>query len=221
MSLIWIIDDEPTICWALKTNLEDDRHEVEVFSAAEPALKALKKKQPELILLDVRLPGASGLEVLEHLKKSSQPIPVILMTAFGDLQTAVQAVQSDAFEYLTKPFDLETALLAVRRALAQRQMRSDPNALSQNDPQEPELILGKSTAMQNVYKQIARAAAMDSTLLVEGEEGTGKNLAAVMIHRFSARQNSPMLSTSAIPGRDLEFEIEIFGAGQLLSLIHI
>ena len=217
MSLIWIIDDEPAICWALKTNLEDDRHEVEVFSAAEPALKALKKKQPELILLDVRLPGASGLDVLEHLRKSSQQIPVILMTAFGDLQTAVQAVQSDAFEYLTKPFDLEKALLAVRRALAQRQMRSDPNALSQNDPQEPELILGKSTAMQNVYKQIARAAAMDSTLLVEGEEGTGKNLAAVMIHRFSARQNSPMLSTSAIPGRDLEFEIEIFGAGQLGS----
>ena len=213
MSLIWIIDDEPAICYALRTNLEDDRHRVEVFSAAESALKSLPKQQPDLILLDVRLPGASGLEVLETLKRDFPQIPVILMTAFGDLQTAVQAVQGDAFEYLTKPFDLETVMQAVRRALAQRQMRASTTVLAQGEPEQPELILGKSTAMQSVYKQIARAASMDSTLLIEGEEGTGKNLAAVMIHRFSARQNSPMLSVSAIPGKDHEFEIELFGAG--------
>jgi len=214
MSLIWIIDDEPAICWALRTNLEEDRHDVEVFSSAEPALKSLKRQQPDLILLDVRLPGTNGLEVLEKLKKEFPQLPVILMTAFGDLQTAVQAVQADAFEYLTKPFDLEAVMQAVRRALAQRQMKNNATVPGEDQPQEPELILGKSTAMQNVYKQIARAASMDSTLLIEGEEGTGKNLVAVMIHRFSARQNLPMLIASAIPGKDLEFEIELFGAGR-------
>ena len=217
MSLIWIIDDEPAICYALRTNLEEDRHAVEVFSGAEAALKSLKKQQPDLILLDVRLPGASGLEVLEKLKKDFPQIPVILMTAFGDLQTAVQAVQGDAFEYLTKPFDLETVMQAVRRALAQRQMRAGSAILPQSaseTPEQAELILGKSTAMQNVYKQIARAASMDSTLLIEGEEGTGKTLVAVMVHRFSSRQNLPMLSVTAIPGKDLEFEIELFGAGR-------
>ncbi|MEK0424137.1 MAG: Nitrogen assimilation regulatory protein [Planctomycetota bacterium] len=214
MSQIWIIDDEPAICYALKTNLEDERHQVQVFSSAEPAIKALKKQPPDLILLDVRLPGTSGLEVLEKLKVEHPGLPVILMTAFGDLQTAVQAVQGDAFEYLTKPFDLETLMQTVRRALVQRQMRASTTALSQDQTEQPELILGKSTAMQSVYKQIARAAAMDSTLLIEGEEGTGKNLVAVMVHRFSARQNLPMLSTTAIPGKDLEFEIELFGAGR-------
>ena len=160
MSLIWIIDDEPAICYALRTNLEDDRHRVEVFSAAESALKSLPKQQPDLILLDVRLPGASGLEVLDTLKRDFPQIPVILMTAFGDLQTAVQAVQGDAFEYLTKPFDLETVMQAVRRALAQRQMRASTTVLAQGEPEQPELILGKSTAMQSVYKQIARAASI-------------------------------------------------------------
>lgn len=219
MSLIWIIDDEQAICYALRANLEDQRYRVEVFSSAEPALKSLKKHQPDLILLDVRLPGASGLEVLEILKADHPQIPVILMTAFGDLQTAVQAVQAEAFEYLTKPFDLETVLQAVRRALAQRQLRANTKDLGQSlwaggEPQQPELILGKSAAMQNVYKQIARAASMDSTLLIQGEEGTGKNLVAVMVHRFSARQDLPMLSATAIPGKDLELEIELFGAGR-------
>jgi two-component system nitrogen regulation response regulator GlnG len=219
MSLIWIIDDEQAICYALRANLEDQRYRVEVFSSAEPAIKSLKKHQPDLILLDVRLPGASGLEVLEKLKADHPQIPVILMTAFGDLQTAVQAVQAEAFEYLTKPFDLETVLQAVRRALAQRQMRANTKDLGQSlwasgEPQQPELILGKSAAMQNVYKQIARAASMDSTLLIQGEEGTGKNLVAVMVHRFSARQDLPMLSATAIPGKDLELEIELFGAGR-------
>lgn len=219
MSLIWIIDDEPAICYALKANLQEEHYRVEVFSAAEPALKTLKKLQPDLILLDVRLPGASGIEVLEKLKKDHSDIPVILMTAFGDLQTAVQAVQADAFEYLTKPFDLETVLQAVRRALAQRQLRSNTADLGQglwgtSEAHQPELILGKSPAMQNVYKQIARAASLDSTLLIEGEEGTGKNLVAMMVHRFSNRKNFPMLSATPIPGRDLELEIELFGAGR-------
>jgi two-component system nitrogen regulation response regulator GlnG len=152
MSLIWIIDDEQAICYALRANLEDQRYRVEVFSSAEPAIKSLKKHQPDLILLDVRLPGASGLEVLEKLKADHPQIPVILMTAFGDLQTAVQAVQAEAFEYLTKPFDLETVLQAVRRALAQRQMRANTKDLGQSlwasgEPQQCKTCTSRSPGL--------------------------------------------------------------------------
>jgi two-component system nitrogen regulation response regulator GlnG len=224
MSTIWIVDDEPAICWALRTNLEADRHVVEIFSASEPVIRALRDQLPDLILLDVRLPGISGLELLDAIKKDHPNLPVILMTAFGDLKTAVQAVHGAAFEYLTKPFDLEVALQAIRRALAQRHLRpanlsptpknqSDfPTQLSQSP--EAEMILGKSPAIQAVYKQIAMASSIDSIVLIEGEEGTGKNLVADRIHRFSQRKDQPFLMISAIPGKDLEFETELFGSGR-------
>lgn len=224
MSTIWIVDDEPAICWALRTNLEADHHVVEIYSASEPVIRALKNQTPDLILLDVRLPGISGLELLDAVKKVHPNLPVILMTAFGDLKTAVQAVQGAAFEYLTKPFDLEVALQAVRRALSQRHLRpanlpatpSTPtdSALPTSPPLEAEMILGKSQAIQAVYKHIAVASSIDSIVLIEGEEGTGKNLVADRIHRFSKRKDQPFLMISAIPGKDLEFETELFGSGR-------
>lgn len=234
MSTIWIVDDEPAICWALRSNLEENHHQVEVFSAAEPVIKALKKHVPDLMLLDIRLPGLSGLELLERVKKDHPDLPIILMTAFGDLKTAVQAVQGSAFEYLTKPFDLEVALQSVQRALALRHLH--PAAIPNGDTNssreagstgdgkgskshaaelpEAETILGKSPAMQAVYKQIAMAASIDSIVLIEGEEGTGKNLVADRIHKFSQRRDKPLLMISAIPGKDIEFESELFGSGR-------
>jgi two-component system nitrogen regulation response regulator GlnG len=234
MSTIWIVDDEPAICWALRSNLEENHHQVEVFSAAEPVIKALKKHVPDLMLLDIRLPGLSGLELLERVKKEHPYLPIILMTAFGDLKTAVQAVQGSAFEYLTKPFDLEVALQSVQRALALRHLH--PAAIPNGDTNssreagstgdgkgskshaaelpEAETILGKSPAMQAVYKQIAMAASIDSIVLIEGEEGTGKNLVADRIHKFSQRRDKPLLMISAIPGKDIEFESELFGSGR-------
>ena len=234
MSTIWIVDDEPAICWALRSNLEENHHQVEVFSAAEPVIKALKKHVPDLMLLDIRLPGLSGLELLERVKKDHPDLPIILMTAFGDLKTAVQAVQGSAFEYLTKPFDLEVALQSVQRALALRHLHpatipngdtnSSREAGSTGDGKgskshaaelpEAETILGKSPAMQAVYKQIAMAASIDSIVLIEGEEGTGKNLVADRIHKFSQRRDKPLLMISAIPGKDIEFESELFGSGR-------
>jgi two-component system nitrogen regulation response regulator GlnG len=240
MSTIWIVDDEPAICWALRSNLEENFHQVEVFSAAEPVIKALKKHVPDLMLLDIRLPGLSGLELLERVKKDYPDLPIILMTAFGDLKTAVQAVQGSAFEYLTKPFDLEVALQSVQRALALRHLHpaASPNGdtipngytKSSRDPgstgdgkgskshaaelPEAETVLGKSPAMQAVYKQIAMAASIESIVLIEGEEGTGKNLVADRIHKFSQRRDKPLLMISAIPGKDLEFESELFGSGR-------
>ena len=211
MSTVWIIDDEPAICWALRKNLEVEKHDVHVYSSAEPAIAAIGRGgDPDLVLLDVRLPGMDGLKALSAFKVRIPQLPVIIMTAFGDLETAVNAVQGKAFEYLTKPFDLEEALQTVRRGLYQSQLQiastSDSTGVTRSG-----LLLGQSPAMQAIYKQIAIAAKTDSTVLIEGEQGTGKSLVAAMIHRFSSRQTSPFLPALTMTDRELEFDAELFG----------
>ncbi|MBM3964176.1 MAG: sigma-54-dependent Fis family transcriptional regulator [Planctomycetes bacterium] len=211
MSTVWIIDDEPSICWALKKNLEVEKHDVHVYSTAEPAIAAVGRgRNPDLVLLDIRLPGMDGLKALSAFKEKIPGLPVIIMTAFGDLETAVSAVQGKAFEYLTKPFDLDVALQTVRRGLYQSQLRlaSTSEAIGVT---RSGLLLGQSPAMQSVYKQIAIAAKSDLTVLIEGEQGTGKSLVAAMIHRFSSRHNCPFLPALTIPDRESEFDSELFG----------
>jgi DNA-binding NtrC family response regulator len=213
VSTVWIIDDEPAICWALRKNLELERHRVEVFSSAEMATKRLGLSDaPDVLMLDVRLPGMDGLTLLESLRRSHPELAVIMMTAFGDLESAVKAVRGGAFEYLTKPFNLEDALATVRRAIHQKLLQSQARETRSPDPFQSELLLGKSPAMQSVFKQIAIAAKTDSTVLLEGEEGTGKSLVATMIHRFSQRHDQPFLPTSSTVDNDSELEAEWFGA---------
>ncbi len=214
MSQVWIVDDEPAICLALRTSLEADSHRVRVFSAAEPLIKQLElaSSMPDVLLLDIRLPGMSGLDALQMICATYPNLPVIVMTAFGDLQSAVNAIQGRAFEYLTKPFELETALQTIHRALAQRSI-----AVSNIDEQvanqlQTDLLLGTSVAMQSVYKRIAIAASRETAVLVEGERGTGKSVVAAMIHRFSPRSNAPFLSISSIADRLGNFDVELFGA---------
>jgi len=211
MSTVWIIDDEPAICWALKKNLEVEKHDVHVYSSAEPAIAAVGRgRDPDLVLLDVRLPGMDGLKALSAFMERIPGIPVIIMTAFGDLETAVNAVQGKAFEYLTKPFDLEVALQTIRRGLYQSQLTitstSDTTGVTRSG-----LLLGQSPAMQGIYKQVALAAKSDLTVLIEGEQGTGKSLVAAMIHRFSSRHSSPFLPALTMPDRESEFDSELFG----------
>lgn len=213
MSLVWIIDDEPAICWALRKNLEADLHKVQVFAAAEPALKQLSTNlaKPDLVLMDVRLPGIDGIDALQQMAHKSPNLPVIVMTAFGDLQTAVKAVHAEAFEYVTKPFDLEAMLQSVKRALNQgnveenRVETTEPNRVSSN------LLIGSSAVMQAVYKRIAVAAKSDIPILIEGERGTGKELVAAMIHRFSSRSNQPFLPTTPTASPLSDFDAELFG----------
>jgi two-component system nitrogen regulation response regulator GlnG len=215
MSSVFIVDDEPAICWALRKSLESEAHRVQVFSAAEPLLDLIEnqRQSPDVILLDVRLPGLSGLEALGRIQSEHPDLPIIVMTAFGDLQTAVDAIHGRAFEYLTKPFDLEIALQSVRRAIAQRRTKiSDTNESTAHQIQNG-LILGSSVAMQAIYKQIAIAASVDSTVLIEGDRGTGKGIVAAMIHRFSSRSKEPFLSISSVIDRPSDFESELFGSG--------
>ncbi len=214
MSQVWIVDDEPAICFALRKNLEAESHQVNVFSSAEPALAALRasKVGPDVVLMDVRLPGIDGIRAMQQMREHDPTTPVIVMTAFGDLQTAVGAVHSDAFDYLTKPFDLETALLSIRRALAQKHIVAVGADMMLAEQMSKELLLGASAAMQSIYKQIAIAANSDMPVCIEGERGTGKNLVATMIHRYSQRSSEPFLMTSPFVQHASEFEAELFGS---------
>ena len=192
---IWIVDDEPTICRALKKILEREGFRVSVFSSAQPFIDALAftASRPKAILLDIRLPGKSGLDLLTELHSQTVSIPIILMTAFGDLKTAVDAVRGKAFEYLTKPFDLDEVLQAVHRAVRIDHQRTYSASKQSALRLEQQKILGQSPSMQQIYKQVASAAESDLPVLIEGEQGTGKSLVASMIHRLSRRSTDPYL----------------------------
>ena len=230
MSQLWIIDDEPVICLALRSALESQGHLVRTFSAAEPAIAAASSIHasrsndtlPELIILDVRLPGIDGLFALEQFRKLLVDVQVILITAFGDLPTAVKAIEAKVFEYLTKPFDLETALTAVERGLASRSQRIDDGSrrLVANKPQRAESssnthdkleLFGSSIAMQMVFKRIAMAALSDCPVLICGESGTGKELVARAIHHHSPRKSEPYLAIAPVTLNPTLIESELFG----------
>jgi DNA-binding NtrC family response regulator len=212
MKRIWIVDDEPTICWALRKELESQGYAVEVFSSAESCWEHAKgaSPYPHVVLLDVRLPGKSGLELLGSLQELPSQPAVIVMTAFGDLKVAVEAIKGKAFEYLTKPFNLGNALSMVRRALESHpaQPRNDPDFAAKL---QQDTLLGNSPAMQVVYKQIAIAAQSEQPVMIEGDAGTGKSLVARTIHQFSPRASKPLVFFRPDANRVSESEVELFG----------
>lgn len=186
MSQVLIIDDEPTICWTFEQALTDAGHRVRSCACAEAALEELHTFQPDVVLLDVRLPGMSGLEALEHLRTRIADTPVILMTAFGSLDVAVDAIDRGAFDYLPKPFDLDAACDIVARAL-QRQTADHPS-LAPPPPLDANAaeIIGRSRVMQDIFRQVALVARESVPVLITGESGVGKELVARAIHRRSA-----------------------------------
>lgn len=210
MSRILIVDDEPSICWTLTEALKDEGHTCRQASSAEEGLEVAREFQPQVILLDVRLPGRSGLEVLAELKSISSQAPVIVMTAFGDLQTAVKAVASGAFEYLVKPFELDDALQLVARATLQAQPNSTIGS-GTSQGVAPTGMIGRSSKMQQVFKQIALAAACDVPVLITGESGTGKELVAEAIHQHSRRSERPFLPVVVAALNENVIESELFG----------
>ena len=203
MSRVLIVDDEPSICWTLSQALQDEGHDCRQAASAEAGLAAAQEFHPEVVLLDVRLPGRSGLETLQEFRQASGEAPVVVMTAFGDLQTAVRAVAGGAFEYLLKPFELDTALQLVTRAARERERSASAAPRGESLSSVPGEMIGRSPKMQQVFKRIALAAASDAAVLVTGESGTGKELVAEAIHQHSNRAARPFLPVV------------------LLSLIHI
>ncbi|WP_251569894.1 nitrogen regulation protein NR(I) [Parasutterella muris] len=205
MKDIWIADDDRSIRWVLEKALKKAGLPCRTFSEADSLLLALKTEQPSVILSDIRMPGKSGLEMLTEIKRDYPKLPVIIMTAFSDLDSAVSSFQSGAFEYLPKPFDIDKAVELVRRA-------SEENASEEAAPeQQVSEIIGKASAMQDVFRAIGRLSHSKATVLLTGESGAGKEVVARALHKHSPRAKEAFiaLNMAAIP-RDL-MESELFG----------
>ncbi len=205
---VWVIDDDRSIRWVLERALTQAGMEVRTFEDATGVLPALQQDQPDAILTDVRMPGMDGISLLERLKEGYSDLPVIIMTAHSDLDSAVAAYQGGAFEYLPKPFDVDEAVELVRRAVAHRTLEGAPQPLAAEEAPE---IIGEAPAMQEVFRAIGRLSRSQITVLINGETGTGKELVARALHRHSPRADNPFiaLNMAAIP-RDL-LESELFG----------
>jgi two-component system nitrogen regulation response regulator GlnG len=206
---ILIVDDEEAVCWALERALVREGHSVSVAASAEQMFQLLGKKRPDAIVLDVRLPGMDGLTALVRLQEVAPGVPVIIVTAFGNLPTAVRAVEGGAFDYLSKPFDLPQALEAIQRAL-HRPPPPSP-APEEEPPAGSEEMVGRGPAMQGVFKRIALVAPRDASVLITGESGTGKELVARAIHRYSARRDRPFLPVHVAALNPNLVESELFG----------
>lgn len=210
MSRILIVDDEPAIGWSLREVLVEEGHAVEVAASVEAGLETCGRQAPEAILLDVRLPGRDGISALPDFRAIVPDSPIIVMTAFGDLDTAVRAIDAGAFDYLVKPFDLERVTEVASRALAARGITPGrPGGRSRSADRVS--LVGNSPPMQAVFKQIALVAATDLPVLITGETGTGKELAARAIHAHGGRRDKPLLVTSLAALAPSVVESELFG----------
>ncbi len=205
---VWVIDDDRSIRWVLERALQRVDMAVECFSSASGILQQLAKSQPDVIISDIRMPGMDGLQLLAEVNEAYPELPVIIMTAHSDLDSAVSAFHGGAFEYLPKPFDLDEAVEQVRRACRQKDKQLAEAAKVQSESPE---IIGEAPAMQEVFRAIGRLARSHITVLINGESGTGKELVAQALHRHSPRSQAPFiaLNMAAIP-RDL-LESELFG----------
>lgn len=206
MKNVWIVDDDRSIRWVLEKALQKADIPSKTFSEAESVLQALKKEQPALILSDIHMPGKSGLEMLSEIKKIYPKLPIIIMTAYSDLDSAVASFQGGAFEYLPKPFDIEKAIELVRRATEESE-QEEQSPLEETASE----IIGKAPAMQEVFRAIGRLSQSKATVLLTGESGAGKEVVARALHKHSPRANAPFvaINMAAIP-KDL-METELFG----------
>ena len=207
MSNVWIVDDDRSIRWVLEKALTREGLAYRSFENAREVQDALEDETPSVLVSDVRMPGESGLTLLKKIKTAHPQVPVIVMTAFSDLDTAVQAFQGGAFEYLPKPFDVDQALALIRRAIAVAAPAPAEEAVASGDRE----MLGQAAAMQDVFRAIGRLSQSHVTVLITGESGTGKELVARALHEHSLRKGKPFIAinTAAIP-KDL-LESELFG----------
>ena len=207
---VWVADDDRSIRWVLERTLQKADIATRSFETADQVIAALRSEQPDALMTDIRMPGTDGLVLLERMQREHPTIPVIIMTAHSDLESAVSAYQGGAFEYLPKPFDVNEALELVRRACKMRREREGEK------PADPVVellggrdIIGHAPAMQEVFRAIGRLSKSSITALITGESGTGKELVAKALHTHSPRSTKPFiaLNTAAIPRVLLESEL--------------
>ena len=207
MKPVWIIDDDRSIRWVFEKTLMREDINFKLFSSAQEALNALNSSVPQVVVSDIRMPGGSGLDLLQRIRERHPNLPVIIMTAYSDLESAIAAFQGGAFEYLPKPFDVDHAVDLIRRAMGESLRQDEVAEVSEAGPE----ILGQAASMQDVFRAIGRLTQSHATVLINGESGTGKELVARALHRHSPRAAKPFIAinTAAIP-KDL-LESELFG----------
>jgi two-component system, NtrC family, nitrogen regulation response regulator GlnG len=207
MKPIWILDDDKSIRWVFEKALARTDLAFKTFSNVAEAMNALAYEQPQVVVSDIRMPGGSGLDFLAEIKQKYPDIPVIIMTAYSDLESAVAAFQGGAFEYLAKPFDVDQAIDVIKRAVEESQRQAVDNVVLEETPE----IIGQAPAMQEVFRAIGRLSRSHATVLINGESGSGKELVASALHKHSPRATQPFIAinTAAIP-KDL-LESELFG----------
>lgn len=207
MKPVWIIDDDKSIRWVIEKALSREGIVFKSFTTAQEAMDALDDDEPQVVISDIRMPGASGLDFMQRLKTKLPATPIIIMTAYSDLESAVAAFQGGAFEYLPKPFDVDHAVELIRRAIDESMREAPADEAATAAPE----ILGSAPTMQEVFRAIGRLSQSHATVMITGESGTGKELVAQALHRHSPRAAKPFIAinTAAIP-KDL-LESELFG----------
>jgi two-component system nitrogen regulation response regulator GlnG len=208
---VWIVDDDKSIRWVLEKALQKAGIETQSFASAHELLKLLPSTMPQVLITDIRMPGMDGLELLKNIQDRYPELPVIVMTAHSDLESAVSAFHGGAFEYLPKPFDVNVVVETVHRACVHGKQQQNTTVNLPEAIQETPEIIGEAPAMQEVFRAIGRLARSHITVLINGESGTGKELVAKALHRHSPRAAQPFiaLNMAAIP-KDL-MESELFG----------
>jgi len=202
---IWVVDDDESIRWVLERGLSENGIEVKTFDSASKVIKKLETENPSLILTDIKMPGKSGIDLLDEVRELRPEIPIIIMTAHSDLESAVESYEHGAWEYLPKPFDIEEAVSMVQRATAK-----DSTEIEDTNESEAEII-GEAPAMQEVFRAIGKLSNSNSTVLLMGQSGTGKELVAKALFQHSPRKDNAFiaLNMADIP-KDL-LEAELFG----------
>ncbi|MFK8052358.1 MAG: nitrogen regulation protein NR(I) [Woeseiaceae bacterium] len=203
--VVWVVDDDESVRWVVEQALQQASVPVRTFQDGHAFLTALGSGKPDVVITDIRMPGLDGLTLLSRLQEDYPDLPVIVVTAHSDLDSAVAAYQGGAFEYLPKPFDIDELVNLVRRALG----GSESEAVATADAAPVQELIGHAPAMQNVFRSIGRLARSSMTVLITGESGTGKELVARALHRNSPRASAPFvaLNTAAIPAELLESEL--------------
>lgn len=208
MNTILVVDDQKVICYSLQRFLQSEGYDVVTATGGNEAVAIINASNPDLVIMDVRMPDMDGLEVLETIRATHPKSQVIMMTAFSTTEKAIHAMKLGAYDYLTKPFDNDELLIRVRDALKTRDLMKEVVTLDETDYTDSERIVGRSALMLDIYKQIGKAAPTDVTVLIRGESGTGKELIARALYHYSKRSSKPFMAINcaAIPEQLLESE---------------
>ncbi|MGQ9532166.1 MAG: sigma-54-dependent transcriptional regulator [Desulfotomaculales bacterium] len=208
---IVIIDDEEHMCWALERAMRQEGYQAFTATSGRKGLELVRREAPSLVILDLKMPEMDGLEVLRRLRKMNPKLPVIMITAYGTIQTAIEAMKLGAVDYITKPFDLDELKIVVRKALELSHLITEVAFLRAELAARYDRMVGESPAMQEVRRLIARVAGTDATVLITGESGTGKEVAALAIHQNSPRAKGPFIVVNCAALPEPLLESELFG----------